>query len=104
VDKAFKDVKPEEYDGLIIPGGQAPEYIRIYPELKPIIRHFFEANKPVAAICHALLVLLALAPDHPKGRKMTAVKVLKADVEAAGATYIDEEVVVDGNLITSRTW
>jgi len=104
VDKAFKDVKPEEYDGLIIPGGRAPEYIRIYPELKPIIRHFFEANKPVAAICHGPLVLLALAPDHLKGRKMTAVKVLKADVEAAGATYIDEEVVVDGNLITSRTW
>jgi len=104
VDMAFKDVRPEEYDGLIIPGGRAPEYIRIYPELAPIIKHFFEANKPVAAICHGPLVLLALVPEHLKGRKMTAYGVLRPDIENAGATYEDAEVVVDGNLITSRAW
>ena len=104
VSASFKDVKPEEYDGLIIPGGRAPEYIRTYPELKPIVEHFFEANKPVAAICHGPLVLTALVPEHLKGRKMTAYGVLKADVEGVGATYVDAEVVVDGNLITSRAW
>lgn len=104
IHSSFKDIKPEDYDGLIIPGGRAPEYIRTYPELGAIVKHFFEARKPVAAICHGPLVLFALAPDHVKGRRMTAYWALKADVERAGATFIDEEVVVDGNLITSRAW
>jgi len=102
VDLSFKEVKPEEYDGLIIPGGRAPEYIRTYPELKSVVEHFFKANKPVAAICHGPLVLTAYGLV--KGRKMTAYMVLKSDIEAAGATYLDQEVVVDGNLVTSRAW
>ncbi|HDI42468.1 MAG TPA: DJ-1/PfpI family protein [Candidatus Bathyarchaeota archaeon] len=102
VDLEFKDVKPEEYDGLIIPGGRAPEYIRTYKELEPIVRHFFENNKPVAAICHGPQILNAYGLS--KGRKMTAYMAVAPDVKACGAEYVDQEVVVDGNLVTSRAW
>ncbi len=102
VAKSFKEVNPEEYDGLVIPGGRAPEYIRTYPELEGIVKHFFEKGKPVAAICHGPLVLAAYGLV--KGRKMTAYMVLKSDIENSGGTYEDKEVVVDGNLVTSRAW
>ena len=102
IDLAFKDVKPEEYDGLVIPGGRAPEYIRTYPELEEIVKHFFDANKPVAAICHGPLVLTAYGLL--KGRRATSYIAVKPDVERAGAEYVDAEVVVDGNLVTSRAW
>jgi len=102
VNVAFKDVKPEEYDGLVIPGGRAPEYIRTYPELERIVRYFFETNKPVAAICHGPLVLTAYGLL--KDRKVTCYIAVKPDVERAGAKYVDSEVVVDGNLVTSRAW
>jgi len=102
VTKAFKDVNPEEYDGLIIPGGRAPEYIRLNPDLERIVRHFFEKNKPVAAICHGPLVLTAY--NLVKNRKMTCYIAVKPEVERSGATYVDSEVVVDGNLVTSRAW
>ncbi len=100
--KAFSDVNPDEYDGLVIPGGRLPEYIRTYPEVEKIVRHFVEKNKPIAVICHAPLVLIAYGLV--KGRKMTAYGVLKSDVENAGATYVDEPVVVDGNIVSSRAW
>jgi protease I len=102
VDLAYKDVKPEEFDGLIIPGGRAPEYMRTYPELEPIVRHFFETNKPVAAICHGSLVIggYGLA----QGKKMTCYMAVAPDLKQAGAEYVDQEVAVDGNLITSRAW
>ncbi|MGY0287228.1 MAG: DJ-1/PfpI family protein [Candidatus Methanodesulfokora washburnensis] len=102
VSKAFKDVKPEEYEGLVIPGGRAPEFIRTYPELEKLVKHFFEKNKPVAAICHGPLVLAAYGLL--KGRKATSYIAVKPDVETAGAKYVDAEVVVDGNLVTSRAW
>ncbi|HDM23670.1 peptidase [archaeon] len=100
--KSFKEVNPMEYNGLIIPGGRAPEYIRTYPELENIVKHFFETGKPVAAICHGPLVLLAYGLV--KGRTLTAYMVLKPDIEQAGGKYVDKEVVVDGNLVTSRAW
>ena len=102
VDLSFKEVKPGDYDGLIIPGGRAPEYIRTHTELEPIVRHFFEKGKLVAAICHGPLVLTAYGLV--KGRRLTAYGVLKADIESAGGVYLDQEVVVDGNLVTSRAW
>ncbi|MEM2442713.1 MAG: DJ-1/PfpI family protein [Candidatus Bathyarchaeia archaeon] len=102
VDLSFKDVRPEEFDGLVIPGGRAPEYIRICPELEPIVRHFFEKNKPVAAICHGPLVIAGYGLA--KGRKMTCYMAVAQDLKQAGAEYIDQEVVVDGNLVTSRAW
>ncbi len=104
VTKSFDEVNPEEYDGLIIPGGRAPEWIRLHPKCAEIIKHFFEKNKPIAAICHGPLVILGTHPEYVKGRKMTAYIAVKPDVEKAGAKYIDAEVVVDGNLITSRAW
>ncbi len=102
VAKKFSEVNPEEYDGLVIPGGRAPEYIRLEPDVSRIVKHFFETNKPVAAICHGvqLLTHLGLVKD----RKLTSYIAVKPDVEAAGGHYIDEEVVVDGNLVTSRAW
>jgi protease I len=100
--KTFKEVKPEEYDGLVIPGGRAPEWIRLEDDVIRIVRHFFEAGKPVAAICHGLLVLAAAGVL--KGRKVTGYIAVKPDVVNAGATWVDAEVVVDGNLVTSRAW
>jgi len=99
---AFKKVKPQDYAGLVIPGGRAPEYIRNDENLQKIVRHFFEANKPVAAICHAGLILATMGLL--RGRTVTAYPALKSDMEAAGATFKDEEVVVDRNLVTSRAW
>lgn len=102
VTKKFSEVDPGEYDGLIIAGGRAPEYIRLDKDVQRIVKHFFETGKPVAAICHGvqLLTFLGLV----KGRRMTGYIATKPDIEAAGATYLDEEVVVDGNLVTSRAW
>lgn len=101
-DIAFKDVKPEEYVGLVIPGGRAPEYIRNDENLIKIVRDFLEAGKPVAAICHAVLILIAIGAA--KGRTLTAYPALKPDIETAGGNFVDKEVVVDGNIVTSRAW
>jgi protease I len=102
VDAAFRDVKPEEYNGLILPGGRAPEYMRMHAELEPIVRHFFEAEKPVAAMCHGVLVIAKFGLA--KGRRMTAYSIVTPDLAQAGAKCTDEEVIVDGNLVTSRTY
>ena len=103
-DKTFKEVNPEEYDGLVIPGGRLPEYIRLDEDVKRIVKHFMETGKPVAAICHAPLVLVAVAPEKLRGRTMTSYIAVKPEVENAGAKWVDKEVVVDGNLVTSRAW
>ncbi len=102
VDLAFKDVVPTDYDALLLPGGRAPEYIRILPEVEQIVRHFFDFGKPVAAICHG--VLLISSYGLAKGRKMTTFPIVSPDLMMAGAEYVDQEVVVDKNLITSRTY
>jgi len=99
----FEDVNPEGYDGLIIPGGRAPEYIRLNQNVPKIVAHFFEANKPVAAICHAALILTTVR-QYLEGREMTAYIACKPDVEAAGATYIEEPLHVQGNLISGHAW
>lgn len=102
VDCVFEEVDPARYDGLLIPGGRAPEYIRNRPAVKEIVRHFFETNKPVGAICHGvLLVAAALAAG---GRTLTCYNELACDMEQAGASFQDQPVVVDRNLVTSRTW
>jgi len=101
-DLAFGAVNPSDYDGLIIPGGRAPEYIRNDRALPRIVQHFFESGKPVAATCHAVLVLLK--GGQVKGRTMAAYPQLACDVEQAGGKFRDEQVVVDGNLISARAW
>jgi len=102
VDKEFKETNPEEYDWLIVPGGRSPEYIRTYREMEKIVKHFFEKNKPVAAICHGPLVLTAYGLV--KGRNLTSHGTLKLDIEVMGGKFEDREVVVDRNLVTSRAW
>ena len=104
VTKGFGEINPGNYDGLIIPGGRAPEWIRLHPKCREIVKHFFEEKKPIAAICHGPLVLIGTCPEYLKGKKMTAYIAVKPDIEGVGAKYEDKEVVVDGNLITSRAW
>jgi protease I len=101
-DLAFSDVNPNEYDGAVIPGGRAPEYIRNDSSFTGIVNHFVESNKPLAFECHAALALIPLG--HLKGKRCAAFWSLQPDLKAAGATFIDEEVVVDGNFVTSRAW
>lgn len=102
VSKSYEEVKPEEYEGVIIPGGRMPEYARLNEHAGRILKHFFEENKPVAAICHGPLVLAAYGLL--KGRRVTSYIAVKPDLINAGATWVDAEVVVDGNLVTSRAW
>lgn len=101
----FDDIKPEDYDALLIAGGRAPEYIRLNARVLEIVRHFFEANKPVAAICHGAQVLTAAGVV--KGRKVSAYPAVGPEVTAAGGEYADIRIdgaVVDGNLVTAPAW
>jgi protease I len=100
VEKTFAEVSPEEFDLLVIPGGGAPENLRIVDEAVDFTRRFVESGKPVGAICHgAQLLISAKVLD---GRTLTAVNKIRDDVKNAGGNYVDKELVVDGNLITSR--
>jgi len=99
---AFRDVDPASYAGLFVSGGRAPEYLRYDQDLLRITRHFFEANKPIAALCHGIEILTASGCI--EGRTVTTVAKCAMDARQGGATYVDREVVVDGNLVTARTW
>jgi protease I len=101
-DIAFADVNPGDYDGIILSGGRAPEYLRNDPQLQKIVRHFAESKKPIAALCHGVLILAAV--DAIRGRTIATYEALAPDVERAGGKFKDTEVMVEGNLVTSRTW
>jgi len=101
-DVAFRDVKPEDYHGLFLSGGRAPEYLRYDQDLLKITRHFFEKNKPVASVCHGIEI--AAAANCLKGRTATTVAKCALDITQVGGSYVDQSVVVDGNFITARTW
>jgi protease I len=101
----FEDVKVNEYDGLVIAGGRAPEYLRLNKKIIDIVKHFFSTNKPVAAICHGIQILTAA--EVVKGRKLTAYPAVGPEVKLAGGEYQNIPVdgaFVDGNLITSPAW
>ena len=100
VNKELKDVKPEEYDILVLPGGKAPERVRKDRSALEIARYFFEKNKPVSAICHGPQTLITAGLL--KGRHATCYKSVAGEMKEAGAHYEDREVVIDGNLVTSR--
>ncbi len=100
VDRSLKEVKPEKYDILVLPGGRAPEAVRKEMKALEIARHFFEENKPVFAICHGPQTLITAGLM--KGRHATCYKSVAPEMKEAGAIYEDKEVVVDGNLVTSR--
>lgn len=101
LDATFAAVDPKEYDGLVIPGGRAPEYLRTYDEVLEIVRHFFENDKPVASLCHGPQILAAAGVL--EDREITAYPAVKAEVEAAGCSWHDG-VVRDGNLVTAQAW
>jgi protease I len=99
---AFRDILPEEYVGLIISGGRAPEYIRYDADLMRVTRHFFEQKKPVACVCHGIEVIAAA--DVIRDRRVTTVAKCQYDAEQAGALYLDQPVVIDENLVCARTF
>jgi protease I len=101
-DLAFRDVKSEEYLGLFLSGGRAPEYIRYDEDLMRITRHFFEQNKPIACVCHG--VEIPAAAGCVRGRRMATVPKCRFDLEVCGGTFVDAACVVDGNLVSGRTY
>lgn len=97
---SLDEIDPAAYDLLVLPGGKAPANLRENESLLSIVRHFFSENKPVAAICHGPQILVSAGVL--SGKKATCYKNVADELKSAGADYRDEEVVVDGNLITSR--
>ncbi|TCK73485.1 type 1 glutamine amidotransferase domain-containing protein [Acidipila rosea] len=101
VDKTFDEAKPADYDLMVLPGGAMnPDHLRMDPKAVNFIKEFCKSGKPVAAICHASWTLIEA--DAVRGRKMTSWPSLKTDLKNAGANWVDEQVVVDRNFITSR--
>jgi protease I len=101
VDKVLSDTDPSGYDALVLPGGQInPDILRIKEDAMTFIKHFTESGKPIAAICHGPWTLIEA--DAVRGKKMTSWPSLKTDLVNAGADWVDEEVVTDGNIVTSR--
>ena len=97
---SIKEVRTSDFDGVVIPGGNAPDILRRYSAVNEFVKQMNEEGKLVAAICHAGSVLVSAAIL--EGRRATCFFAIKDDVVNAGAKFVDEEVVVDGNLITSR--
>jgi protease I len=101
----FDQVKPEEYDALVIPGGRAPEYIRLNPRVLEIVRHFATAKKPIAAICHGAQVLAAAGVL--EGKQCSCYPAVSPEVTRAGGTFAElamTDAVVDGNLVSAPAW
>ena len=101
-DIAFRDVVASEYLGLVITGGRAPEYLRYDEDLMRLTRHFFAANKPVGVVCHGIEIVAAA--DVIREKRVTTVRKCRYDAERAGGKYVDQPVVVDGNLVSARTF
>ena len=101
-DIAFGDVDVDEYLGIFFSGGRAPEYIRDDPDLIRITQHFFDTQKPVASVCHG--VEIPARADRVRGRRMATVGKCRFDLEVCGGTFVDESCVIDGNLVSGRTW
>jgi protease I len=99
-EQAVVGVKPEEFNALIIPGGYSPDHMRRHKEMVNFVKEMYNQGKPIAAICHGPWMLASA--DIIRGKKLTSFFSLKDDLVHAGAEWIDQEVVCDGNLITSR--
>lgn len=101
-DVAFRDVVPDDYLGIFFSGGRAPEYIRDDPDLIRITRHFFTENKPIASVCHG--VEIPCRAGCVTGRRMATVAKCRFDLEVCGGIYVNEPCVIDGNLVSGRTY
>jgi protease I len=101
----FSDIRPQDYDALVIAGGRAPEYIRLKAEVIETVKHFAAADKPIASICHGAQVLAAA--DVLRGRKVSAYPAVAPEVRAAGGIYVEvpmDGAVTDRNLVTAPAW
>jgi protease I len=101
----FADVKAEDYDALLIPGGRAPEYLRLNPRVLNIVRHFADTSKPIAAVCHGPQVLTAAGVV--KGRRISAYPAVGPEIAAAGGEYASiaiDDAITDRNLVTGPAW
>lgn len=103
----FEAVRAESYDALVVPGGRAPEYLRLNPRVLEVVRHFFEKDKPVAAICHGPQILVAAGVL--KGRRCLCYPAVGPELSAAGAHYVEangsfSNATTDGNLVTAPAW
>ena len=101
----FDEVRAEQYDALVIPGGRAPEYLRLNQRVLEIVRHFAEARKPVAAICHGAQILTAAGVV--QDRSVSCYPAVGPEVTRAGVTFVDigiDQAHVDGNLVTAPAW
>ena len=101
----FSEVDPDHYDALVVAGGRAPEYLRLDERVLDMTRHFFDRDKPVAAVCHGLQILSAAGVLEE--RRVTGYPAVEPEMEAAGATWVDaemDEAVTDGNLVTAPAW
>jgi protease I len=102
---SFAEVQAENYDALVIPGGRAPEYIRLNAKVLDMVRHFAQADKPIAAVCHGAQVLAAA--EVLTGKACSAYPAVAPDVNRAGGRYVDipvDQAYVDGNLVTAPAW
>lgn len=101
----FAEIEPESYDALVIPGGRAPEYLRLNGDVLEIVRYFAAANKPIAAICHGIQILTAA--DVVEGKSLTCYPAVGPEVTLAGGRYLAipvDQATVDGNLVTAPAW
>jgi protease I len=101
----FDQVKPEEYDALVIPGGRAPEYLRLNEQVLQLVRHFADKAKPIAAICHGIQILTAAGVL--EGKSCTAYPAVAPEIKSARGKYVDipaDCALVDGNLVTAPAW
>lgn len=101
-DIAFRDINVDEYHGIVISGGRAPEYIRYDEDLMRIVRVMNERKLPIASVCHGIEIIAKA--DIIRGRRVTTVAKCQFDAEVCGGIFVDAEVVVDGNLVCARTW
>lgn len=99
---AFCDIDPREFTGLFLTGGRAPEYIRYDKDLIRIVRHFFAEKKPVGVVCHGAEIVAAA--DVIQGKKLATVPKCRLDVQLCGGTFVDDGCVIDGNMVSGRTW
>jgi len=102
---SFADIKPADYHGLVIPGGRAPEYLRLNPKVIEIVQHFEKAGKPIAALCHGAQILAAARVI--EGKRVSAYPACAPEVTGAGGTYAEvamDQAITDGQLVTGPAW